>query len=108
MMDWAKVAGGKFTGMIIPNVFGPFGHPNYNSVVATFCHKLSHNETPTIEVDGDMKLIYVGELVDAILSEIRSGKSKAEIIIPHTSESKVSQLLLLQMIKYCFMHLVID
>ncbi|RTZ00888.1 SDR family oxidoreductase [Flavobacterium sp. RSP49] len=95
MMYWAEKAGGKFTGMIIPNVFGPFGHPNYNSVVATFCHKLSHNDTPTIEVDGDMKLIYVGELVDAILSEISSGESKSEIFIPHTSESKVSQLLLL-------------
>jgi UDP-2-acetamido-2,6-beta-L-arabino-hexul-4-ose reductase len=93
MIDWAKSAGGKFTGMIIPNVFGPFGHPNYNSVVATFCHKLSHNDTPTIEVDGDMKLIYVGELVSGILSEIRSGESKSEIVIPHTSESKVSQLL---------------
>ena len=93
MVDWALRSGGKFTGMIIPNVFGPFGHPNYNSVVATFSHKLAHNETPTIEVDGDMKLIYVGELVDAILSEIRSGESNSEIVIPPTSESKVSQLL---------------
>ena len=93
MIDWAEKAGGKFTGMIIPNVFGPFGHPNYNSVVATFCHKLSHNETPTIEVDGELKLIYVGELVEAILSEIRKGKSNAELVIAHTSESKVSQLL---------------
>jgi UDP-2-acetamido-2,6-beta-L-arabino-hexul-4-ose reductase len=95
MVDWAKRSGGKFTGMIIPNVFGPFGHPNYNSVVATFCHKLTHNDTPNIEVDGDMKLIYVGELVSGILSEIRSGESKSEIVIPPTSESKVSQLLLL-------------
>ncbi|MFV8352523.1 NAD-dependent epimerase/dehydratase family protein [Flavobacterium sp. XS2P14] len=95
MVNWAKTTGGKFTGMIIPNVFGPFGHPNYNSVVATFCHKLAHNETPIIDVDGDMKLIYVGELVDAILSEIRSGKGKSEIVVEHTSESKVSQLLFL-------------
>ena len=93
MIDWAEKAGGKFTGMIIPNVFGPFGHPNYNSVVATFCHKLAHNETPTIEVDGELKLIYVGELVEAILSEIRKGKGHAELVIAHTSESKVSQLL---------------
>ena len=95
MVNWAKRAGGKFTGMIIPNVFGPFGHPNYNSVVATFCYKLSHNETPTIEVDGGIKLIYVGELVDAILSEIRGGESKSEITIANTSEAKVSQLLYL-------------
>ncbi|MEO6893900.1 MAG: NAD-dependent epimerase/dehydratase family protein, partial [Ginsengibacter sp.] len=95
MASWAKRSGGKFTGMVIPNVFGPFGHPNYNSVVATFCHQLSHNETPKIEVDGEMKLIYVGELVDEILKEIRSGENKDEIIIPFTSESKVSQILAL-------------
>ena len=93
MVHWAKTSGGKFTGMIIPNVFGPFGHPNYNSVIATFCHQLSHNETPIIEVDGDMKLIYVGELVHEILSQIRQGRSKSEMLIPFTSESKVSSLL---------------
>jgi UDP-2-acetamido-2,6-beta-L-arabino-hexul-4-ose reductase len=93
MADWAKKSGGKFTGMIIPNVFGPFGHPNYNSVVATFCHKLSHNETPKIEVDGDVKLIYVGELVTAILQEIRTNKSREEVMVPYTSEAKVSALL---------------
>ena len=30
MTHWANNSGGEFTGMIIPNVFGPFGHPNYN------------------------------------------------------------------------------
>jgi UDP-2-acetamido-2,6-beta-L-arabino-hexul-4-ose reductase len=93
MANWAKEAGGKFTGMIIPNVFGPFGHPDYNSVVATFCHKLTHNETPTIQVDGDLKLIYVGELVSAIIKEIKSGVSNDEIIISSTSSSKVSGIL---------------
>ena len=95
MAKWAKNSGGRFTGLIIPNVFGPFGHPNYNSVVATFCHKIARNETPTIDVDGDLKLIYVGELVDEILKEIRSGESKAEVLVPHTSESKVSGILAL-------------
>lgn len=95
MINWAATSEGEFTGMIIPNVFGPFGHPNYNSVVATFCHKLAHNETPTIEIDDDLKMIYVGELVESILSEIRGKKGKPEVIIKHTSESKVSQLLLL-------------
>jgi len=64
--QWAKRNKAPFTGMIIPNVFGPFGHPYYNSVVATFCHQLTHNETPKIDVDGELKLIYVGELVDCL------------------------------------------
>ena len=40
---WATVHNAKFTGLVIPNVFGPFGNPYYNSVVATFCHQLTHN-----------------------------------------------------------------
>ena len=95
MIDWSNNSEGQFTGMIIPNVFGPFGQPNYNSVVATFCHKLSHNDKPVIDIDGDLKLIYVGELVNAIISEIRSKKGKAEILVQHTSECKVSQILAL-------------
>ncbi|MEO8234889.1 MAG: NAD-dependent epimerase/dehydratase family protein [Flavobacterium sp.] len=95
MVEWAKNSEGKFTGMIIPNVFGPFGCPNYNSVIATFCHKLACNEKPKIEVDGDLKLIYVGELVDEILKEIRSKESKNQVLVAHTSESKVSTLLFL-------------
>ncbi|MGQ7945269.1 polysaccharide biosynthesis C-terminal domain-containing protein [Flavobacterium sp. WC2509] len=93
MINWADNSDGEFTGMIIPNVFGPFGHPNYNSVVATFCHKLVYNEIPTIDVDGGLKLIYVGELVEIIISEIRSKKGKSEVIVEHTSEAKVSELL---------------
>ena len=93
LINWAESSGGEFTGMIIPNVFGPFGHPNYNSFIATFSHKLTHGEIPTIEVDGSVKLIYVGELVAEILSEIRRGKGNNEFVIPYTSKSKVSDIL---------------
>jgi len=68
--EWAKRNEVSFTGFVIPNVFGPFGHPYYNSVVATFCHQLTHDETPKIEVDGDMKLIYVSELVNEFIGKI--------------------------------------
>jgi UDP-2-acetamido-2,6-beta-L-arabino-hexul-4-ose reductase len=93
MADWAKTSGGKFTGMIIPNVFGPFGLPNYNSVIATFCHKLSHNETPKIEIDGEVKLIYVSELVCEIINAIKCAEGKEEFLVRHTAVSKVSAIL---------------
>lgn len=93
LAKWAKENGGKFTGMIIPNVFGPFGQPNYNSFIATFCHKLTHGETPTIDNDGEVKLIYVNELVKTIIDEIRNGETKEEFVVPHTSVNKVSEVL---------------
>jgi len=93
---WATDNNAKFTGLVIPNVFGPFGNPYYNSVIATFCHQLTHNEQPKIEVDGEVKLIYVGELV-ALMLEIISGKYPVknvdQLIVPHTSATRVSELL---------------
>ena len=93
LANWATAFGGKFTGMIIPNVFGPFGKPNYNSFVATFCYKLTHQETPTIDTDGEVKLIYVGELVATIIEKIREGKSEPIFEILPTSTHKVSEVL---------------
>ena len=98
---WADKNNVQFSGLIIPNVFGPFGNPYYNSVVATFCYQLTHNEQPKIDVDGNMKLIYVGELVDHIIKEIQKRNTESKIIqsshitilISHSTEIKVSELL---------------
>ena len=95
IVNWANNNGGKVTGLIIPNVFGAFGKPFYNSFVATFCHQLTHGETPTIANDGEVKLIYVQELVDLIIEEIRSEKSQPELFIEPTSINKVSEVLTL-------------
>ena len=81
--------------MVIPNVFGPFGKPNYNSVVATFCHQLSNNETPNIEVDSELKLIYINELVECIIDCIHRKTVQEKYVVKHTSEIKVSEVLTL-------------
>lgn len=98
--DWADKHNAQFTGLIIPNVYGPFGNPYYNSVVATFCHQLTHNEQPRIEVDGVINLIYVGELVDQVIKLIekvdKDHKNDVviqEVKLQHTAEIKVSTLL---------------
>ncbi|PZX50263.1 UDP-2-acetamido-2,6-beta-L-arabino-hexul-4-ose reductase [Algoriphagus ratkowskyi] len=90
---WADRVGASFTGMIIPNVFGPFGHPNYNSFIATFCHKIARNEKPSIHIDAEVELIYINELVNTILGIIRDNISKEELLVPFTSQSKVSSIL---------------
>ena len=98
--EWAVNNKGTFTGMIIPNVFGPFGKPFYNSVVATFCHQLANDLSPKIENDATLHLIYVSELIDNIVEDILTRTSNFEKRIPYTSVIKVSELLsLLQMFK---------
>lgn len=94
-IDWAKEEDAIFTGMVIPNVFGPFGNPYYNSVIATFSHQLTHNEKPKIDVDGSLKLIYIGELVSEIWRSITEKKTEYALSISHTSETFVSEILTL-------------
>lgn len=95
LVKWAATSGGSITGMVIPNVFGPFGKPFYNSVVATFCTQIVRGEMPEIHVDGELKLIYVGELVAEIITVIRNKTAAASYTVSHTAEAKVSQLLAL-------------
>lgn len=95
LANWAKKNGGKFTGLIIPNVFGAFGKPFYNSFIATFCYQLTHNETPTIANDGDVHLIYVQDLVMVILDHIRNSTSNEAYSVPPTATKKVSEVLAL-------------
>lgn len=95
LSKWAEKNNGKFTGMVIPNVFGPFGHPYYNSVVATFSHQVANNETPKIQIDGQLKLIYVGELVEEIIKNIREKRNEPLCKVDYTSEAKVSEILAL-------------
>lgn len=91
--EWSEKSGALFTGLIIPNVFGPFGMPYYNSVIATFSHQLTHNEEPLIQVDAELKLIYIGDLVRIIYDLILQGKSEKEFRITHSDELKVSEIL---------------
>jgi UDP-2-acetamido-2,6-beta-L-arabino-hexul-4-ose reductase len=62
-------------------------------VVATFCHQVCHNEQPKIEVDAQLKMIYIGELVEIIWKAILNKEAMIEYRIPHTAEKKVTELL---------------
>jgi UDP-2-acetamido-2,6-beta-L-arabino-hexul-4-ose reductase len=95
LSEWVIKNGGRLSGLIIPNVYGPFGQPNYNSVIATFCHQLANGEKPIIDVDGDLKLVYVGDLVKEIIQLIDGKDNSHEKKIPFTVEVKVSEILAL-------------
>ena len=92
-LNWENNSNGSFSGLIIPNVFGPFGKPNYNSVVATFCHKVAIGEKPKIHVDSTLSLIYVGELVEEIINVIDKIEPNNKLTITATSYLKVSEIL---------------
>lgn len=53
----------------LPNVFGKWARPNYNSVVATFCHNIAQ-ELP-IRIDNPssiVQLLYIDDLLESFIS----------------------------------------
>jgi UDP-2-acetamido-2,6-beta-L-arabino-hexul-4-ose reductase len=94
LSNWSKENGIKFKGLLIPNVFGPFGVPFYNSVVSTFCHQIINNETPKIESDAILNLIYINDLIEIIKKHIIDN-AEGKIFIEHTVSVKVSDILTL-------------
>lgn len=100
LASWAMTEGGRLSSLTVPNVFGPFGKPNYNSVVATFCHKVARDEEPTILNDAEIGLIYINELVAKFLETINGtltgrkiNENAQEISIEANHFVKVSELL---------------
>jgi UDP-2-acetamido-2,6-beta-L-arabino-hexul-4-ose reductase len=91
--NWSLDNVSASTIMIIPNVFGPFGKPYYNSVISTFCYELVNGKNPTIQIDKDVRFIYVDELVEIILEEVRNTTISNVLEICHTEQCKVSEIL---------------
>jgi UDP-2-acetamido-2,6-beta-L-arabino-hexul-4-ose reductase len=93
--DWATNNDGKVTSLVIPNVFGPFGRPFYNSFIATFCHQIVQGEQPKVINDSRVNLIYINELSEVFYNEIikQDSENIQSYVVPHTSSRKVSEIL---------------
>jgi len=56
----------------LPNVFGKWCRPNYNSAIATFCHNIAHDlpimvNDPTVQ----MQLVYIDDVVAELIRAMK-------------------------------------
>jgi len=64
--NWAsKSYSSSFTSLKLPNIFGPFCKPNYNSFIATFCDKIIKGKKLQIN-DNKVNLLYIDNLCHQI------------------------------------------
>jgi len=65
----------------LPGVFGKWCRPDYNSVVATFCHKIAHNQPIDIrDPDFELNLVYIDDVCQAFLAVLDGNAIKNENI----------------------------
>ena len=64
LIEYQKRSGKSVAIYRLPNVFGKWSRPNYNTVVATFCHNISRGKEIQInDPEHKMTLVYVDEVV---------------------------------------------
>ncbi|NLN86036.1 MAG: NAD-dependent epimerase/dehydratase family protein, partial [Syntrophomonadaceae bacterium] len=60
----------------LPNVFGKWCRPNYNSAVATFCHNIARGLPIQVNPDNpEVTLVYIDDLVSEFIAALGGGES---------------------------------
>jgi UDP-2-acetamido-2,6-beta-L-arabino-hexul-4-ose reductase len=64
----------------LPNVFGKWCRPNYNSAVATFCNNVA-NELPITVNDPNvgMNLVYIDDVVSSFIEKLRATSCELQV-----------------------------
>ena len=69
LLQHADATGAALHLFRLPNVFGKWSRPNYNSAVATFCHNIARG-LPVVVHDPQaaLRLVFVDDVVDAFMA----------------------------------------
>lgn len=61
----------------LPNVFGKWSQPNYNSAVATFCHNIARG-LPIVVNDPEvaLNLVYIDDVIEELLSALEGRENR--------------------------------
>ena len=80
----------------LPNVFGKWSKPHYNSVVATFVHDIIRGvEPPVLEPSRTLELLYIDDLIEALISDIDTRLSSNALHEMPTYRASVQEILVL-------------
>ena len=72
LKDYAEKVGTQAEIFRLPNIFGKWCRPDYNSVVATFCHHIAHGQPIRIDDDRhELHLVYVDDVIASFFDALR-------------------------------------
>lgn len=77
MFDYSAKTGAKVLVYRLPNVFGKWCRPNYNSAVATFCNNIA-NDLPITVNDRSvlMTLVYIDDVVSELINALKGNETR--------------------------------
>ena len=79
LFEYSYQAGSETMVYRLPNIFGKWSKPNYNTVVATYCYNIARNKGIQINnPDMELTLCYIDDLVEEFLQAIEGKPTKRD------------------------------
>ena len=79
VLAWARESGGEALVYRLPNVFGKWCRPNYNSVAATYCYNIARDLPIQInDPAAELTLVYIDDVAAEFLRALQGGADKHE------------------------------
>lgn len=80
--EFARETGAPVSIFRLKNIFGKWCRPNYNSVVATFCHNTANDLAIEIsDPQRPLELVYVDDVVDAFIHEMENRPRRDTVFV---------------------------
>lgn len=91
VFEYGKETGTKVLVYRLPNLFGKWCRPNYNSVIATFCHNIANDKPITVnDPSVVLTLVYIDDLVDELISALSGSEHREGVFYRVETEHKVT------------------
>lgn len=88
--DAAAASGSPFADVVLPNLFGEHGRPDYNSFVATFADKVVNGASAQVQ-DRGVDLLHVQDAARTFIEALRGGTRR--VIQPDATSTSVAAVL---------------
>lgn len=79
LFDYSRQTGAKVFVYRLPNLFGKWCRPNYNSAVATFCYNTARDLPLTVnDPSTELELLYIDDFVEEMLNALEGTERRCD------------------------------
>lgn len=90
LLNLSIISGNSLHLYRLPNVFGKWARPNYNSAVATFCHSIANNLPVSInDANAKISLVYIDDVISSFIS-VMDGKQAGNPFVKIAPEYSIT------------------
>jgi len=95
LFNYSKETGANVYVYRLPNLFGKWSRPNYNTVVATYCYNIARNiEIQINNPDADLNFCYIDDVLEEFIKALEGNPTKEGdyCIVPVVHHIKLGEL----------------